>query len=551
MRLFIVAMALAGALPLTAAVGTTANLLDAASYQDRSNLRDEANLQDIANPQDTANFQDAGNPHDPANGRDGTNRQAAVDWTPAGQRLRLANPGMDWPSAMQVLRVASLQNYNTRLVVLSTMLLGLASGLIGTFLLLRKRSLMGDALSHACLPGIGLLFMAMVAMGGSGRNLVGLLAGATITGLGGVGAVLLIRRTSRIKDDAAMGIVLSVFFGLGVAVLGMVQTMPNASAAGLESFIYGKAASMVWQDFVIISAVAVVVAIVSVVLFKELTLLCFDDAYATAQGWPVARLDMVMLVLVTAVTVVGLQAVGLILIIAFLITPAAAARFWTEDLKRMLLLAAVIGAVSGWWGASLSALMPRLPAGAVIVLVAASIFIISMIFGSSRGVLLRLISRRRLQRKVGRQHLLRAIYELIEAHRHPEAEHVTNSPVRVAELLEQRSWTPAQLQRWISMARREDHVEHCDGTTLRLSESGFGEAVRITRNHRLWEMYLITHADVAPAHVDRDADVVEHVLGADIVRQLEAELDRRGYALHVPPSPHQMRNPGSKGVSPA
>jgi manganese/zinc/iron transport system permease protein len=452
----------------------------------------------------------------------------------------LSNPGVDWPSASEVMRVATLQNYNTRLVVLSTTILGTASGLIGTFLLLRKRSLMGDALSHACLPGIGLMFMIMVALGGDGKYLPGLLLGATLTGVGGVVLVLLIRNTTRIKDDAAMGLVLSVMFGLGVAVLGMVQAMPDASAAGLEYFIYGKTASMVMQDFILISAVAATVTIMSLLLFKEFTLVCFDEGYASTQGWPVNWLDIAMLSLVTTVTVVGLQAVGLILIIAFLITPAAAARFWTENLKRMLLLSGIIGAISGWLGSSISALLPRLPAGAVIVVVAAEIFLVSMIFGSSRGVLLRMLARRRLNRKVGRQHLLRAVYELIESRMHPEMTDVANVAIGMDELQHRRSWTRKQLEKLIRVARREDHIEYYNGKLLRLSEPGFGEAMRITRNHRLWEMYLIKHADVAAAHVDRDADAVEHVLGAEMVRKLEEELVKRGHALLVPPSPHTI-----------
>ncbi len=452
----------------------------------------------------------------------------------------ISDAGFSLPSLWEVWQVASLQNYNTRLVVLSTMLLGVAAGLIGTFLLMRKRSLMGDALSHATLPGIGLMFILMVALGTSGKHLAGLLAGATITGVGGVGLVMLIRNTSRIKDDAAMGIVLSVFFGLGAAVLGIIQDMPGASAAGLNAFIYGKTASMVWQDFWLIAAVAGVVTVAAALLLKEFTLLCFDEAFADAQGWPVYLLDIAMLALVAMVTVVGLQAVGLILIIAFLITPAAAARFWTHDLRRMLLIAGVIGGVSGWLGASISALLWRLPAGAVIVLVAAGIFVFSMIFGSANGVLLRYLAHRRLGRKVGRQHLLRAVYEIIESHMQPENDEVENLPVSFEELLAHRSWSRAALHRLIRTARREDHVERFDGRTLRLSEPGFGEAARITRNHRLWEMYLITHADVAPSHVDRDADMVEHVLGADMVRQLEQELARRHRPLAVPPSPHAM-----------
>ena len=457
----------------------------------------------------------------------------------------LSSPSAEWPEVHQVLEVLSLKNYNTRLVVLSTTILGLASGLIGSFLLLRKRSLMGDALSHACLPGVGLAFMVMVSMGDAGKSLPGLLFGATVTGVIGVAAVMAIRNTTKIKDDTAMGIVLSVFFGLGIAILGMVQEMPKASAAGLEAFIYGKAASMVMQDFVLISCVAFVVIGCTVLLIKEFTVLCFDEEFTSALGWPAQVIDVIILILVTAVTVIGLQAVGLILIIAFLITPAAAARFWTNDLRQMLLLAGGIGSVSGWFGSSISAMLPRLPAGAIIVLVAAGVFLFSMFFGTARGVLLRMLSHRRLQRKVGRQHLLRAMYELLEMQSdRPEGELPENHRVDLAEVQQKRSWSSRRFQQVLAQAKREDHLEVTRNHTLRLSESGFGEAARITRNHRLWETYLITHADVAPQHVDRDADRVEHVLGPELVSKLEEKLLAEGHPLVSIPSPHFINTQG-------
>ena len=451
--------------------------------------------------------------------------------------LALTATGFAWPSLEEVWRVATLQDYNTRLVVLSTLILGLASGLIGSFMLLRKRSLMGDALSHACLPGIGIAFIIMSLAGANAKALPGLLLGATVTGIAGVGLVLAVRNTSRIKDDTAMGIVLSVFFGGGVVILSMALSMPGARAAGLESFIYGKTASMVFNDFLLISTVAVVVLIASLLLLKEFTLLAFDEGYSKSQGWPIHTLDILMLVLVAAVTVVGLQAVGLILIIAFLITPAAAARFWTNNLRRMLVLAAVIGGVSGWLGAAVSALLPRLPAGAVIVLMAACIFAFSLFFGRARGVVKRSLAQRNLKRKIGRQHLLRAVFELQEAlFCNAGRETPINIPVDFQALLAKRTWTPKRLRRLIRRAASEDHIEDFDGKTLRLSESGFGEAARTTRNHRLWELFLITHADIAASHVDRDADSVEHVLSADMVRELEEKLDTR----HLPASPHPI-----------
>jgi len=425
-----------------------------------------------------------------------------------------------------------LKTHNTRLVVLGVTFLGAAAGLIGSFLLLRKQSLLGDALSHATLPGIGIAFAVMTALGMNGRSLPGLLLGATITGLLGVLGVLAIRRTTKLKDDAAMGIVLSVFFGLGIAILGMVQKIPGQSSAGLESFIYGKTASMIEADFILIAITLTISVFVSLLIIKELTLLCFDSNFASTEGWPVLVLDILLMGLVTAVTVVGLQSVGLILIIAFLITPATAARFWTHQLRHMLWLAAIIGAVSGWLGASISALYPNFPAGAIIVITAAAIFLISMIFGRAQGVFPRYLRHRQLQKKVGRQHLLRSTYEILENSQ--ESKPLKNLAIPLELLRKHRYWAKGELSKLIRQARAEDHIERQPSGELRLSESGFGEASRITRNHRLWEMYLITHADIAPSHVDRDADMVEHLLGAEIVHQLEAELELSKSTIESP-----------------
>lgn len=461
----------------------------------------------------------------------------------ASSQRSLVNTAIDWPNTNDLLRVVLLRDYNTRLVVVSASLLGLSCGLIGGFLLLRKRSLMGDTLSHATLPGICLAFMVMVAFGGTGKFLPGLLVGAALTGVLGFGSVLAIRRWTRVKDDAAMGIVLSVFFGGGVALLGMIQKMPEGSAAGLESFIYGKTASMVYGDFVVISGVTVIALLVCVLLFKEFRLLCFDEGFASTQGYPVAILDVVMLALVTTVTVAGLQAVGLILVIAFLITPAAAARFWTHRLSAMLVLGALIGGLSGWLGAGVSGLFPRLPAGAVIVLVAAGLFLFSMLFGTARGVLVRYARQVRLKRKIGRQHLLRAAYEWLEAQAADSVgDMVDNGPIQMVGLLGSRSWPLGLLSREIRSAYDDALIESFDSQTLVLNEVGFREAAKVTRNHRLWELYLIENADIAPNHVDRDADAVEHVLGGQLVAELERLLPayRDERRSPMPGSPHPI-----------
>ena len=447
------------------------------------------------------------------------------------------------PSWDQVVRVLLLSDFNTRVVVLGVALLGMAAGIVGTFTLLRKRALASDAVSHATLPGIAVAWLVMVALGGTGKWFPGLLLGAAGGGLAAVAAVLVVRSVLRLHEDAALGIVLSVSFGIGIALLGLIQQLRRGSAAGLDSFIYGKTASMLAADAMLIGITSLVLVAVAALLFKELNLLCFDAPYAAAQGLPVRLLDAVMLGLVVAVTVIGLQAVGLILIVALLITPAAAARFWTSNLRLMTVLAALIGAAGGFVGAALSALVPRLPAGAVIVVTVAAGFLLSVLFGTRRGLLRLLIERRRSDRRIRREHLLRAVFEQVEGQRGATPDRAVLQAMAVSRghLARRRGWTPAELAAGLRLGRREGWLQPAaDPGAVRLTPAGAAQALRVVRNHRLWEMYLIRHAEVATSRVDRGADRIEHVLGPELVAELEAQLDRQADAAAVAASPHAL-----------
>ena len=447
------------------------------------------------------------------------------------------------PSWDQVVRVLLLSDFNTRVVVLGVALLGMAAGIVGTFTLLRKRALASDAVSHATLPGIAVAWLVMVALGGTGKWFPGLLLGAAGGGLAAVAAVLVVRSVLRLHEDAALGIVLSVSFGIGIALLGLIQQLRRGSAAGLDSFIYGKTASMLAADAMLIGITSLVLVAVAALLFKELNLLCFDAPYAAAQGLPVGLLDAVMLGLVVAVTVIGLQAVGLILIVALLITPAAAARFWTSNLRLMTVLAALIGAAGGFVGAALSALVPRLPAGAVIVVTVAAGFLLSVLFGTRRGLLRLLIERRRRDRRIRREHLLRAVFEQVEGQRGATPDRAVLQAVAVSRghLARRRGWTPAELAAGLRLGRREGWLQPAaDPGAVRLTPAGAAQALRVVRNHRLWELYLIRHAEVATSRVDRGADRIEHVLGPELVAELEAQLDRQADAAAVTASPHAL-----------
>ncbi len=459
----------------------------------------------------------------------------------------LADRSMRWPEWDQWSRLFLLQDYNTRVVILGTTLLGCAAGMIGSFALLRRRALMGDAISHATLPGIAIAFIIATKLGVDGKSLFILLIGAAATGLLGVGAILVIRTLTRLKEDTALGAVLSVFFGAGIALLGVIQQMKGGHAAGLESFIYGKTATMGMQDTQLIGAAALICITICLLLFKEFILLCFDEGFAVSRGVPVVRLDLALMSLVVTVSIVGLQAVGLILMIALLVIPAAAARFWTEKMWKMFFIAGGLGAVGGMVGAGVSALFSKLPSGAMIVLVCTSIFLFSLVFGSANGVLVRWQKRRRLNRSIDRQHLLRAIYEILETLKRLSRD--PSSPfaaVAIGDLLPKRSWSRKRLIRSVKRCRRDQLVEWVD-ESIWLTGMGMAEAVRLTRQHRLWELYLITHADIAPGRVDRDADAIEHVLESEVIVQLETLL-KQTYP-EIPASPHELATPLAEVVS--
>lgn len=461
---------------------------------------------------------------------------ALAETRPPREGRTLTDVSVAWPAWDDVLHVLALRDYNTRVVLLGVTCLGLAAGIVGAFVLLRKRALLGDALSHATLPGICVAFMLMGAAGGSGKWLPGLLLGATASGVLGVLSILAIVHLTRIKEDAALGIVLSVFFGLGVALLGVIQSSSTGYAAGLKSFIYGKTASMLASDALLIAAVGSLCAATCVALFKELGLLCFDADFAAAIGRRVVALDVTLMAVVVAVTVVGLQAVGLILVVALLVIPPAAARFWTHRLTVTVAVSGLLGALSGAVGAAASAVVPRLPSGAIIVVVAGAVFLLSLIAGRERGLIVRWVRRRALARRVGRQNLLRAVYELIEA----GGERPGGEPVRFDALIAARSWTARELRALIRRGAARGDVRRAGTDGIVLTEAGRADARRVTRNHRLWELFLITHADVAASHVDRDADSVEHVLDARIVAQLETQLARSHPDLGALPNPHAV-----------
>lgn len=272
-------------------------------------------------------------------------------------------------------------DYTLRNVALGSALLGIVGGVLGSFAVLRRQGLLGDALAHTALPGICLAFM----LTGLRTPLV-LMAGAAITGWIGTLIIIKVVRDTRISEDSALGIVLTVFFGIGIVLLTQIQHSNNANQAGLDRYLFGQAATLV-QSHVVTMAVLGGVALLCVgLLFKEFKLLSFDPEFAASIGFPVGKLNVLLTSLIVIAVVIGLQTVGVVLMAAMLVGPAAAARQWTNRLSSMLGLSALFGATAGVSGAMISVTASRLPTGPMVILCMTAIVAVSLLFAPERGI---------------------------------------------------------------------------------------------------------------------------------------------------------------------
>ncbi|MDO5648005.1 metal ABC transporter permease [Paracoccus sp. (in: a-proteobacteria)] len=297
--------------------------------------------------------------------------------------------------------------YNAALVAVGAALLGMAAGAVGAFMFLRKRALVSDAVAHAALPGVCAAFLIMVAMGRDGRSLIGLLAGAAASAAIGLWLIEWATRRTRLTEDAAIGAVLGAFFGLGVVLMTVIQTVPQGRQAGIETFLLGSAAGMLFEDSLVIAIGGGVPVALIWLLRRPMILTAFDPSYAAALGVNVAWVDRALMGLVMVVTVVGLKLVGLILIVAMLIIPPVTARFWTDRSSRLVGLSGAIGGLAAWIGAALSSVAPALPTGPVVVLVAALIFALSLVMAPRRGIVAGWMRHVRLRRQMALRAALR------------------------------------------------------------------------------------------------------------------------------------------------
>jgi manganese/zinc/iron transport system permease protein len=311
-----------------------------------------------------------------------------------------------------------LTDYTLRTVALGAAALGATSGALGSFAVLRKQSLLGDAISHAALPGIALAFLFT----GSKATPV-LVAGAAVAGWLGTLAVMKITRATRVKEDSALGIVLAVFFGFGLVLLTYVQKRPDASQAGLDRFLFGQAATLLHRDVILIASLGSLALLGAALFWKEFKLLSFDPDYGASLGFPMRAVDVILTTLLVVSIVIGLQTVGVVLMSAMVVAPAAAARQWTDRMGRMVAVAGLFGALAGVSGAVISSLTEHLPTGPTIVLCLTALVVLSILFAPNRGVLWEAVRDRGSRNRLHMDAVLGDLHELARHHADPEHGH--------------------------------------------------------------------------------------------------------------------------------
>lgn len=413
-----------------------------------------------------------------------------------------------------LLEFFSFSSPNVRMVTLGTVLLGAAAAVVGSFAFLRKRALVGDAIAHAILPGIVLAYVVT-----DSKHPLVLMIGALLCGWLAILSMDYIGNKTKLKTDTVIGLILSVFFGLGIFMLTAVQHTGRGNQAGLDKFLFGKAASMTQTDVFVFAGFSIALLIITFVFFKAFKILSFNRDFALTLGLPVKWAEFVLATLTVLAITTGIQAVGVVLMAALLITPAAAARSWTDSLVRMIFIAAALGALGGLVGSYISFTAPNMPTGPWIVMALSFFTLFSLLFAPKRGVFAKLQLQRKNREKIITENLLKAFYLTGEKTGNVQA-------IIAKETLDSyRKFPASEFQFALRKLKRKLHIIGNENG-WRLTETGVVKAARVVRLHRLWEMYLTERMNMQSDHIHPNAETMEHVITPEVEAELIKELNR-------------------------
>ncbi len=427
----------------------------------------------------------------------------------------------DFTLVSKTVRFFSFSDHSVQVVILGVIFMGLGCGLMGGFVVTRRLSLFGDTLSHAVLPGVAVGFLWSQS-----KNSLSIIVGAMVAGFLGVFLISLIKKSTKIKLDSALGLVLSGFYAVGICLLTRIQKMELGNQSGIDRYLFGQITGLSTTDVGSMVISSALIVLISCLFYKEILVTGFDPGYARSLGLPVDFLQYLIWMLLAFSIITSLQIVGVILVSALLIIPAATASIITQKMKALLVWSAFLGITAGIIGSYLSFLGSRLPTGPLIVLTSTFFFFLTLFLHHENGLLLKWLRFRGKKKKIALENTLKAIYQELEKN------HFSEDTVLLGNLAKRRRISvPEVYQEVVSLVKKEyAFINLIKSKTLpgeniiSLSPNGWSEACRIVRNHRLWELYLTNEVQYSPDHVHDDAEKIEHVLGDETVRKIERIL---------------------------
>lgn len=395
-------------------------------------------------------------------------------------------------------------------VILGVAIIGIVSGVVGTYSFLRKKTLIADAISHSVLPGVCVGFM----FAGT-KDPILLMVGALVFGWLSVWVIEYVTRTTKLSEDTAIAMVSTFFFAVGSVLLSLISKTQNAEQTGLKNFLFGKAATMTSFDIQVFVIVSIVIICIVLFFFKPFQLVSFNVEFAKSIGIKVVRIEFLLSTLTVLTVAIGIQAVGVVLMSALLIAPAAAARYWTNKLGKMILISALLGMFSGIFGVMFSTVKENMPTGPWIVFVLFLFTLLTLLFAPKKGWFSIRKRNKNNSRKIADENSLKVIYQLKEDGK---------QAIFVSDFLEKRKMDTTVLGKSLSRLVKNDWLKENENK-FQLTEKGESEAARIVRSHRLWELYLTKRMNFKEDHIHGTAETIEHLITPEIEKELMKELN--------------------------
>lgn len=424
-----------------------------------------------------------------------------------------------------------------RAPTIGSMLMCLSSALVGILVFIRKRSLLGEALSHASYPGvvISIILLASFFSFSEDVMVVGVLAGAFLTSLAGLWAIDFLEKKLRIKNDAALCFVLSLFFGVGLLIASRIQSTHTLWYKQIQVYLFGQAATMTDEHILVYGVLAFVVILSMALLYRFIEILYFDRSFARTLGIPILLVEGFLFILLTLAIVIGIRSVGVVLMSAMLISPVVAARQMTDKLKTLLLISGLIGMAAGFVGNVLSLEISlwltetdgvkfSLPTGPMIVLSASFFCILSTLF-APKGLIFQFIRNWRFRQRCQTENLLKSMWKQGEG-----------AVFTLKNLSKTHHLSPYRIYFRLLQMKKRHWVESLANGSFKLTAAGLNRGAAIVRLHRLWEVYLV-HLGQGREKVHHSAEEMEHILTPEMEKELTLLLGAPKKDPHHQPIP--------------